>query len=284
MNATLAQQPSLDDDYPRGSFLTGIGCSLTLHVLVIAGLLFGLRILTPRELPPRERMIPVDLVMLSDVTSGPAAEDKAAIPQQMATEQAVVPSPTAVPAPQSPPAPKVLRPAEQSAAAQTAAARAKAITPPRPQQPADELTARLEQLAKLQQPAPAQPPAPRDQTGPGISNITAASDSAAPGVDATYRVKDFLRAQIERRWNVQVSPLTENNLTAAIRIQLDPDGTVRRAEVVPDATHRNDQAYEDFARSARNAVLLSSPLTLLPGSYALAKDIVIDFNARRLVR
>ena len=48
----------------------------------------------------------------------------------------------------------------------------------------------------------------------------------------------------------------------AIRVVLHRDGTVEKAEIVDDRRYRTDPAYRTIALSARNAVLLSSPLSL----------------------
>ena len=271
-----------EDDIPRGNFLRSVALSVTFHAGVVAAFLIALRVMPPVESPPVAKVILINLVALGEITSSPRADEKADLPQSQATEHADVPDPRAIPTAQSAPAQKILRPADpvNTPQAADAPAKAAAVAPLRPQ-PADELSARLQQLAKLSQPAPPQPPAPKEQDGTGVSNRTVASD-AAIGTDATYRVKDYLRAQIERRWNVAVPQA--RNLTASIRLEIQPDGTVLRAEIVVDQARRNNKAYEEFARSARNAALLSSPLTLLPGSYAIAKDIVIDFDARRLLR
>ena len=270
-----------EDDIPRGNFLRSFVLSVTFHVGVVAALLVGLRLMPPMDLPPVAKAILVNLVTLGDITSSPNADEKANLPQQQAAERADAPDPRAIPTPQSAPAQKILRPADPVNTPQASDAPAKAAAAPLSPQPPDELSARLQQLAKLSQPVPAQPPAPNTQEGTGVSTRSVASD-AALGNDATYRVKDFLRAQIERRWNVAVPRAT--GLTASIRLEIQPDGTVQRAEIVYEPARRNNKAYEEFARSARNAALLSSPLTLLPGSYAIAKDIVIDFDARRLLR
>jgi hypothetical protein len=153
---------------------------------------------------------------------------------------------------------------------------------PRPQVPADDLTQRLKQLAQLKQPAPPVPANPRQQDGAGASNVTAAAADAARARDATYGVKDFIRAQVERRWNPNRQAIKGRNWTVAIHILIARDGTVNQAEIVDEVRYRPDHAYFEFALSARNAVLLSSPLSLPPGAYEIAKDIVIDFNAKQL--
>jgi hypothetical protein len=123
---------------------------------------------------------------------------------------------------------------------------------------------------------------PRQQDGAGASNVTAAAADAARARDATYGVKDFIRAQVERRWNPNRQAIKGRNWTVAIHILIARDGTVNQAEIVDEVRYRPDPAYFEFALSARNAVLLSSPLSLPPGAYEIAKDIVIDFNAKRL--
>ena len=252
-------------DYPRGSILRGFGCSAMLHAVVIIAIVLGLLASPSVRSPNPQRIILVNLVQLAETNTSPASPDKARIPQQRATEQATVSAPAAVPV------------------AWRKSGLCRHLAPPRRRRcqsrlpaadgdsrrwrdsPTNALSARLEQLSRLQQPAPQLPPAPRDQVGSGLSNISVASDGAKPGAEATYRVKDFLRAQVERRWYVELGGLTPDRSKVSIHILLDPDGTVSSAEVVDDASHRNDPAYEAFAASARNAVLLSSPLTLLPG-------------------
>jgi outer membrane biosynthesis protein TonB len=148
--------------------------------------------------------------------------------------------------------------------------------------PADDLSTRLHLLAKLRQPEAPIPPRQRQQAGSGSSNLTAASADAVPGHDATLGVKDFIRAQVERRWNLNGQAAKGRDWSAGIHIVLSRDGSVTRAEIVDNSRNRSDQAYQEFARSARNAVLLSSPLTVPPGAYDIAKDIVIDFRAKQV--
>jgi hypothetical protein len=97
-------------------------------------------------------------------------------------------------------------------------------------------------------------------------------------------VKDFIRAQVERRWNPDRKGVKVGNWMVAIHILLDRDGTVTGADIVDEARYRSDKAYLDFALSARNAVLLSSPLSLPPGAYDIAKDIVVDFDPKRVLQ
>jgi hypothetical protein len=63
-----------------------------------------------------------------------------------------------------------------------------------------------------------------------------------------------------------------------LRLAITSTGVVTRAEVVNHPDVGLDQAYDEAALSARNAALLASPLTLPPGNYAKAMDVVLTLN------
>lgn len=275
--------------------------SLALHLGAILLILFGLPWL--HETPaPIEQIVPVNLVELGEKNASPASTQVAPLPQQQASETAPSTTAAAVPPPQTPPSPDTaraeppkskpdLRSTAVPAANSTVPSAMKALkpataaaTPHRQPSPADALAARLKTLAQLRQPPAPIPPSARQQAGTGISSTTAASADTSHGVDASYRVKDFIRAQVERRWNLDPNIVRGVDWTVSIRIVLDQSGRVLEATIVDDPRFADNKAYRDFALSARNAVLLSSPLLLPPGVYDIAKDIVVDFDARQVSR
>lgn len=269
------------------SMRRGIAASIALHVGAVFLILLGL----PSSKPPRvESVIPVNLVQLGERTLSPASSTIAPLPQEQAHEVATSQTAEAIPTPQlPPPSPAPTKSSAQRTATIQSAQRPNASHMSKPatrQQhvsPADTLAARLQMLAQLRQTPPLTPPHPRQQDGRGESSVTATN---APGhaSDATYAVKDFIRAQVERRWNLNESAATAHNWTVSIRIALDHNGRVLTAKIVDDPRFRDNDAYRDFALSARNAVLLSSPLLLPVGAYDLAKDIVVDFDPRQVSR
>ena len=100
--------------------------------------------------------------------------------------------------------------------------------------------------------------------------MTASSANAAPGSNATYSVKDFLRAQVERHWYWDRRRLAAaGDWAVSIHLLLNRDGSVAKAEIVDDVSHGGNPEYHDLALSARNAVLLSSPFNLPPGLYVV---------------
>ncbi len=283
-------------DRMRGGLVGSSG----LHLLVLLLLVFGPSWET-RAPPPLEHIIPINLVQLGDKTASPSSPEVAPLPQEKASETAPVQSVDAVPVAQTPP-PQAAPPQAEAKASPdlpTATRQEPKLAVPKPVKapkpdtapaarlrpqslPADDLSTRLDVLARLKQPAPPMPPKPRQQEGSGASNLTASSANAAPGRDATYSVRDFIRAQVERRWNLDVNAPKGGDWVVVIHIVLRPDGSVSRADIVDTPRYRSDSAYRDFALSARNAVLLSSPLTVPAGDYDIAKDIILDFNSKQV--
>jgi hypothetical protein len=250
--------------------LRGVGCSFLLHG-AIAALIILAFLSRQHSDATRALIVPVDLVAVGPDAKSAAAPDQAAIPQQKATERTPTPRPAAVP--------------ETGAKEkQTAALPASPATDGKTSRPKatieNDLDARLQRLARLHASAW---PSPANQDGPGFSNVTLAN-GAANGDTAVYPVKDFLRRQIERRWYVDLSQVPPGHATVSLHLLLNPDGVLRSVDVVGRGGQADDKRTAEFVQSARNAALLSSPFTLPPNTYEVAKDIVIDLDARRLAR
>ena len=130
------------------------------------------------------------------------------------------------------------------------------------------------------QPDPHRPPNPQLQDGNGVSNVTAGADGVL-GRNAAYGVKDYVRAQIERRWYPQGSALQRNDWVVQLHLQLNQDGSIGHADIV-DGGRMGDADYRDFAFSVRNAAVLSAPFSLPPGLDDAARDLMLDFNPRRV--
>ena len=135
----------------------------------------------------------------------------------------------------------------------------------------DPLARQLQRLAQLRIASPAAT----------ASNGTAgASGRASTG--AGYGLGDYIKAQIEKRWIVRDSALLRNDWVVRIHILVNSDGTVGRADILDDPRLLGDREFRDFALSARNAVILSSPLALPPGLPEQIQDLVLDFNPRQV--
>lgn len=132
-------------------------------------------------------------------------------------------------------------------------------------------------------PAPT-PPAVAPRNGAAATTRTITPGPGGGGQLGAFNVKDFLRAQIERHWNFDLSSLGASDVVVTIRLSLDPDGSVKNAEIVDDPRYTTNPVFHDIADSARRAVLVSSPLQLPPGTYDTVHDVTLSFDAKEAMR
>ncbi len=167
----------------------------------------------------------------------------------------------------------VVQPASQSTPSYTAVSgEAASATGPR-----DALDAKLEALARLTEPDAS---TEIDGSGMGVTSMLANDEAAAGEIAAT---KDLIRVQVVRRWNLDLKNLGGGDASVPIRVEIASDGRVLKAELI-ETPRSGDPAYREIALSARNAVLMSSPIALPPGHYRSVMQFVIDLDPRDAVR
>lgn len=285
--------PRVDDRPPGGlaaemgwGLLASLGIHTTVLLMILLGAIWGTPI--PLEHP---KILTVNLVRLAAKTMVSAGAKGMPIDNKATDMAALLPEP-----PKTPVSPK--------AAAEPGITEAGRVPPPKigfappmistlmapPPTPRfeprprpsenDRLAARLKMFARLHDVA-----THNQLEDPGL-NGTGRSDAVGNGrqQNELSALKDIIRAQVERRWNLDRREIGAHDWTVGIHILLSPNGRVRSAGIVSDVRYASDSIYLDFARSARNAVLVSSPLILPPGTYAVAHDIVVDFDSRDAAR
>jgi hypothetical protein len=227
----------------------GLLGSALLHGFAVLLALLVLPGLTPPP-PPVEAEMPIDLVVLGAATVSPQPRASAQPPHESAPA-----APAAAPVQVRPPPARPQRP----------------TVVPRPvPAPAEDFDTQLRA-------------AERALAGHGMGDA-AAVPGGAYGPHAATSIKDFIRAQIERRWNFDVAALGGTRWVVAIHVVLQSDGTVDSATIVEDPRYRQDPAYHALALSARNAVLVSSPLHLPAGTPPALRDMVLEFDPRAALR
>ena len=91
-------------------------------------------------------------------------------------------------------------------------------------------------------------------------------------------ITDAIKQKVERNWSVPAGVFDAGELVVTLRIQLAPDGSVRRVEIFDDGGGAN---YRTMAESARRAVLKASPfdvLTRYVDKYEGWRDIIMTFS------
>jgi hypothetical protein len=77
--------------------------------------------------------------------------------------------------------------------------------------------------------------------------------------------------------------LRNHEVSVPIHVEITSAGVVLKAEIV-DTARAADPDYHEIAVSARNAVLLSSPIALPPGHYQDVMDMVLYLDPREALR
>jgi hypothetical protein len=220
--------------------------------LLCSGALHGLllaALLLSRGMTAATYVIPVDVVLVNETTAGPLQPDATVGPPQ---KEAIAPLPedptlSGIPSSDKPP---------------------------------DPLEQKLERLAELRE-MDTHPPLPKNNAG-SLHASRASSDVEAS--ETTFAVSDFVRAQVERRWGLDVAALGGKALSILVRVEITNTGIVTKAEIVQNREFASDKSYQYAALSARNAVILSSPFTLPAGNYNARMAFTLRLDTRDALR
>ncbi len=226
----------------------GVAGSAVLHALIFALILLFLARNTPQPQLAETHLLPVDIVPLGEETTAPPTLQRSTLPQERARR---------IPVPQS-----------QSPQA--------GVAPLKTQPLEDSVEAKLRGLAKLREPDKALPALDNAQD----SNVDTTSADAASGDEAAYSLRDYIRAVVERRWSLDFALLGKRDFKIAIHVQMTREGKIMLAEIVDKQRYKKDAVFREIALSARNAVILSSPVSLPPGAYRAVMDMVITVDPK----
>ena len=97
--------------------------------------------------------------------------------------------------------------------------------------------------------------------------------------------EDALKAQIFGCWSIPLGLPYNENLLVRIKLQLKPDGSVIRSEVLDHARmNKPDQRfYKVLAESALRAIKLCQPLRVPTKGYERWKELQLNFDAREML-
>jgi outer membrane biosynthesis protein TonB len=142
-------------------------------------------------------------------------------------------------------------------------------------EPEDELAARLRALAQLKTP---------DAALPNADNSAAPGGSGDGSGEGNYALKDFIRAQILRRWLPDMSLPGARNMPVLVRIRLLKSGVIDDVVIVNQERFVTDKIFRNMALSARDAALLASPIAWPPGRYDKTQTLTIDLDPKAVLR
>ncbi len=270
----------------NGSLRNSLVISTCLHVAMLLFLFFGLPTLF-KPLPPISRPIPFEIVEIAAMTNT-RVQDKPDEPAKPPAPQPKPPTPveSKPPEPQKP-EPKPQEPVPQQQAELAVPTPQAKPKPPEPTKPAppppDMLASVLKNVAKLK---PTPPKVESQENAPEKSDA-AEPRNLAPSLSdrLTISEEDALRRQISQCWNMPVGAKNAQDLIVEVLITVNPDRTVREAQVVDQSRMASDPYFRSAAESALRALRSPkcSPLELSPDKYEQWKTIRFNFDPRDML-
>ena len=123
------------------------------------------------------------------------------------------------------------------------------------------------------------------ETTDKLDKITQDQDKNFDNKGLSLNEEDALKAQIFGCWSIPLGLPYNKNLLVRIRLQLKPDGSIIRSEILDHARmNKPGQGfYKVLAESALRAIKLCQPLRVPTTGYERWKDIQLNFDAREML-
>ena len=101
----------------------------------------------------------------------------------------------------------------------------------------------------------------------------------------TLSEEDALKAQIFGCWSIPLGIPYDKNLLVRIKLNLNPDGTVIKTEILDHARMNmpGQSFYKVLAESALRAVRLCQPLRVPSAGYERWKELQLNFDAKEML-
>ena len=115
--------------------------------------------------------------------------------------------------------------------------------------------------------------------------VTQDQEKNLQNVGLSLSEEDALKAQIFGCWSIPLGLPYNENLLVRIKLQLKPDGTVSKSEILDHARmNKPGQGfYKVLAESALRAIKLCQPLRVPTTGYERWKELQLNFDAREML-
>ena len=123
------------------------------------------------------------------------------------------------------------------------------------------------------------------ETNKKLDKITQEQDKSIDYGGLSLSEEDALKAQIFSCWSIPLGLPYNENLLVRIKLQLKPDGSIIRSEILDHARmNKPGQGfYKVLAESALRAVKLCQPLRVPSAGYERWKELQLNFDAREML-
>ena len=138
----------------------------------------------------------------------------------------------------------------------------------------DELSVKLRAMAQWKTP---------DAALPNADNSAAPSGGDGSTGEGNYALKDYIRAQILRRWLPDLSIPGARDMPVLMRVRLLKSGMIGDVTIVDQQRFHDDKAFRNMALSARDAALLASPIQMPGAKYEKAQTLTINLDPKAVL-
>jgi outer membrane biosynthesis protein TonB len=287
---------------------TGAILSALLHGFVLLVLLLGIPDLFRSKLEPPP-VIPIEIVNIADITQAP---DLKAKPKNDGPKE----EPKEKPEPPKPQPPEEVKPEPEPEKKLEPEPEPTPEPAPEPEKPAEPELTMDDLLAPIEEEKPKEKPKKKDKPKKKkkkskpkkdftslLKNIedsnssadgksqpeqdeSSTSDYAANNIGDILSITelDLIRRQFKDIWNVPAGA-RETDITISIKIELNPDATIREAIIVNTSKPKSDPYVQQIADSAMRAVKNPKlgPLKIPLQRYEELKVIILDFNPKDML-
>lgn len=267
--------------------------SVVFHLMIVIVAVVGLPYIKP-ELPPIvDTSITVELVDAEDVIEDKKPEERpvrkppkneSKTPPKPVVPQVTAKKPPKPTAPAPPEAVEEFAPPQKDAPSPIKKPEpVKAKTPPKPiKRPVltkpEEQQEEFKSLLRNLMPTEEEPVQNTQQrTGEQTSPLARFSKQMNAGELAA------LTQQLAQCWSVMAGARYAEDIIVEIRLFVNPDRTIRDAQIVDRLRYSTDSFFRAAADGAMRAVFRCSPLDLPPNKYDLWKTIVVTFDPRTML-
>ncbi len=266
--------------------------SALLHVSVLVMLLVGLPSMAPDALlaPP----IPIEIVTAVEQPEPKPETEPEPEPEPVAELPPPAPKPEPIPEPEPEPIPMAeAKPEpepepEPPPKPEPKVEEPKAKIPPKPKMkplqqvaekdkkkeepPEDRLTSILKNVEKLKDQAP---------TNNQLADASQGRSTQVSSIEQDAMVR-AIQQQMARCWRIDAGARDAESLIVEIRVVLNPDATVRDAQIVDFERMFRDSYFRSAAENARRAILKCSPFRLPANKYEVWRDLTLRFDPSRM--
>ena len=102
--------------------------------------------------------------------------------------------------------------------------------------------------------------------------------------EGNYALKDYIRAQILRRWLPDLSIPGARNMPVLVKVRLLKNGVIDDVAIVDQQRFHLDKVFRDMALSARDAALLASPIQIPGTRYEKTQTLTISLDPKAVLR